>query len=82
MSAYDDMEVDQRLLYGQKISIAHRDAHTRPVENNARKSRDEDLILENRILTERERIVREIRLYREITEELEQRIEALEAELN
>ena len=54
----------------------------RAVERNAQVSRDGDQKLENLIDDERERIEREIQLYRRITKELEQRIEALEAKLN
>ena len=54
----------------------------RAVEKNAQESMDQDQILEDLILDERVRIEREILLFRRITQELEHRIEALEAELN
>ena len=51
-------------------------------ENGVQESRDQDQELERLILSERERVEQEIQFYREVTRQLEQRIETLEAALN
>lgn len=75
-SGFEDAEAERAAIAKVVAAIAS------AFENSIQESRNQDQELERLILSERESVEQEIQFYREVTRQLEQRIETLEAALN
>ena len=75
-AGFEDAEAERAAIAKVVAAIAS------AFENSVQESRDQDQELERLILSEREHVEQEIQFYREVTRQLEQRIETLEAASN